>query len=325
MVSPRHSLALTLGLAGLFLAGCKTVPAPDPGKAITDRALGPPVGIEWVDTFRSSRSSEWGQFERLSGIDTMEDGRLFLADLGTQRIHWWESDGAYAGQLDTPGSELRPVDLAHTGFQLFVLDRVGNQVLRFNRDGAFRDVYLPLHDLNPSGPLDPSAMAVDRDGRIAIADLTRSEVLVTSPFLDLEVRVGEWGSFEGQLSEPRGVAFGREGVLYVSDRGNRRVQAFDRTGFLLAASKSIDDADPDFIAPTGLACDWRGNVFVADTGAARIKVFTPDLRPALEIGGDGPLASQLKRPVDCVVSDDGLLYVSDPGADQVVVYRLVYP
>ena len=255
----------------------------------------------------------------------MEDGRVFLADLGTQRVHWWESDGLYAGQLDTPGQEMRPIDLAHAGFQLFVLDRVGNQILRFNRDGAYRDVYLPLDDISTRGPLDPSALAVDRDGRLAIADLSRSEVLVTSPFLDLEVRVGEWGSFEGQLAEPRGVAFGREGVLYVSDRGNRRVQAFDRTGLLLAASKSIDDVDPDFIAPSGLACDWRGNVFVADTGAGRVKVLTPDLRLMLEIGGDGPLASQLKRPVDCVVSDDGLLYVSDPGADQVVVYRLVYP
>lgn len=133
------------------------------------------------------------------------------------------------------------------------------------------------------------------------------------------------GSFQGQLNEPRGVAFGREGVLYVSDRGNRRVQAFDRTGLLLVSTRSVDDADPEFTAPTGLACDWRGNVFITDTGEGVVKVYTPDLKPALVIGQDGPLASQLKRPVDCALSEDGLLYVSDPGADQVVVYRLVYP
>jgi len=309
----------------LLMAGCKTVPTPDPTKAINDRALGPPVTVEWVDTIRSSKTSEWGQFERLSAVDALPDGRLFLADLGEQTIHWWESDGTYAGEFDNPGEQMRPADIAHTGFQIFVLDLVGKQILRFNRDGAFRDVYLSLAGLTIRGPINPSAMAVDRDGRIAIADLGRSEVLVTSPFLDLEVRVGEWGSFDGQLNEPRGVAFGREGVLYVSDRGNRRVQAFDRTGFLLAASKSVDDLEPDFIAPTGIACDWRGNVFVADTGASVVKVLTPDLQPAMLIGQDGPLASRLSRPVDCVISDDGLLYVSDPGAGQVVVYRLVYP
>lgn len=312
-------------VAGGLLAACKTVPAPDPGRAIRDPAFGPPAGVEWVDSIHSSRGSEWGQFERLSAVDVLADGRLFVADLGGQRIHWWDADGLYGGQLDTPGPQLRPADLAHTGFQLFVLDRVTNAVLRFNRDGAFRDVYLPLDDLSPRGPLDPSALAVDRDGRLAICDLTRSEVVLTSPFLDVEARVGEWGSFAGQLNEPRGVAFGREGVLYVSDRGNRRVQAFDRTGLLLAASRSVDDRDPDFVAPSGLACDWRGNVFVADTGDGVVKVFTPDLKPALVIGREGPLAAQLSRPVDCVVSEDGLLYVSDPGADQVVVYRLVYP
>jgi sugar lactone lactonase YvrE len=308
-----------------MLAACKTMPPRDPARAILDPALGPPVGVEWVDTIRSSRSSEWGAFERLSAVDVLPDGRLFLADLGGQRIHWWDAEGQYGGQLDTPGNQLRPADLAHTGFQLFVLDRVTQSVLRFNRDGAYRDVYLPLDDLSARGPIDPSALTVDRDGRLAICDLARSEVLVTSPFLDLEIRVGEWGSFQGQFNEPRGVAFGREGILYVSDRGNRRVQAFDRTGLLIAASKSVDDVEPDFTAPTGLSCDWRGNVFVADTGDGVVKVFTPDLRPALIIGREGPLASQLRRPVDCVVSEDGLLYVSDAGAHQVVVYRLVYP
>lgn len=325
MAGLKLPLVRSILLLGLLSAGCKTVPTPDPAKAIGDRALGPPVTVEWVDTIRSSRSSEWGQFERLSAVDVLSDGRVFLADLGSQTIHWWESDGVYGGDFGNPGQQIRPADIAHTGFQLFVLDRVGNQILRFNRDGAFRDVYLVLADFATRGPINASAMAVDRDGRIAIADLGRSEVLVTSPFLDLEVRVGEWGSFEGQLNEPRGVAFGREGVLYVSDRGNRRVQAFDRTGFLLAASKSVDDVEPDFIAPTGIACDWRGNVFVADTGASVVKVMTPDLRPALVIGDDGPLAAQLSRPVDCVIDEDGLLYVCDPGAGQVVVYRLVYP
>jgi DNA-binding beta-propeller fold protein YncE len=312
---------LSLGPA----VGCKTVPTPDPAQMLRDAPATPPVAVEWVDTIRSSRSAEWGQFERLSAVDVLPDGRLFIADLGASTVHWFETDGAYAGQLDYPDERTRPADLAHAGFQLFVLDRKSKQLLRFNRDGAYRDVYLPLDELSVQGPIDPSAIAVDRDGRVAIADLSRNQVLLTTPFLELEVRVGEWGSFQGQLDEPRGVAFGRDGVLYVSDRGNRRVQGFDRTGLLLVASKSVDDIEPDLIAPTGLACDWQGNVFVADTGAGTVRVFSPDLQPVLDIGQEGPLASQLSRPVDCVVDGDGFLYVSDAGSGQVVVYHLVYP
>ena len=66
--------------------------------------------------------------------------------------------------------------------------------------------------------------------------------------------------------------------IMVSRAGKRHT---DFEGFV----EDSDDPDPDFIAPTGLACDWRGNVFVADTGAGRVKVLTPDLRYVVTASG----------------------------------------
>ena len=50
----------------------------------------------------------------------------------------------------------------------------GLQFMR-EEEKVARDVYLSLRDLSPRGPVDPSAMALDRDGRVAIADLTRAQ------------------------------------------------------------------------------------------------------------------------------------------------------
>jgi DNA-binding beta-propeller fold protein YncE len=168
-------------------------------------------------------------------------------------------------------------------------------------------------------------MAIDRDGRIAIADAANHQVLLTGPFLELETVVGEYGSFESQLQEPRGICFGVEGVLYVSDRGNRRVQAFDRTGFLLAATASVDDSDPPFVAPSGMATDRYGNVYVCDTGSSEIIVLTPDLVELARVGGPGLRDGNLERPVDCAIGPDGHLFVVDVGREALVVYEIIYP
>lgn len=254
----------------------------------------------------------------------MPDGRFFLADRSNGAILRFDRNHLHSGGVDGP-SNLLPLDLSEHGLLLFVLDAAERRVLRFTEDGVFRDVFLDLEDLTPRSSLDPTAMAIDTDGRVAIADARNHEVLVTGPFLDLDLVVAERGSFDGQVDRPSGVAFGLDGILYVADRGNRRVQAFDRNGVFLAGSASVDTIEPDLVEPAGIACDRWGNVYVTDTAAGEVVVFTPDLRVIDRIGADAIGDGRLLRPVDCAVGPQGRLFVVDEGRAALVVYEILRP
>src|SRR6266480_6109902 len=81
------------------------------------------------------------------------------------------------------------------------------------------------------------------------------------------------GSPKG-LSDPFGIAIGRDGAIYVADAGEnnaiRKVMP-QGTSTTLTILASNDDS---FNTPSGLALDNDGNLYVADTGNNRIRKIT---------------------------------------------------
>jgi hypothetical protein len=116
---------------------------------------------------------------------------------------------------------------------------------------------------------------------------------------------GSAGSAAGQLSEVRGIAIDQaNGIVYVSDRGERRINVFSATGAFQGAFGwgALDGSEafqyctttchaPAASAPTsgdvpggqfgpaigGLAVDSSGKVYVADAFNSRVDVFTPTI------------------------------------------------
>ncbi len=314
---------LLIPLAGV-LSSCRAVPNPPPESHLDSAHMLSPSSILPYAIYENLRTEPWAPLLRVSSVTTLSDASFILADLGSGRMHRFDAEGFYQGGLDAPNG-LRPLDIVPRGLRLFVLDAASRRILRFNARGVFRDVFLDLSKLDPTSTIDPSAMDLDRDGRIAIADVANHRVIVTSPFLQIETVVGEYGSFPGQFDEPRGVAFSRDGLLYVSDRGNRRVQVFDHTGFLVGATNSVDSVAPLFIAPSGITTDDYGNVYVCDAGAGAVVVLTPDLKFSMRVGGSDSLDTELRRPVDCAFGADQKLFVADASRNALIVYEVFYP
>ena len=108
---------------------------------------------------------------------------------------------------------------------------------------------------------------------------------------------GGIGNSEGQLKEPRGIAVNitalptsekavEDGLIYVADWGNSRVQVFDMLGRFV---RSIGDHAPGvkdeetspavpvnghLKSPYGVAVAANGSVVVADTANHRIQVIS---------------------------------------------------
>ena len=140
--------------------------------------------------------------------------------------------------------------------------------------------------------------------------------------------IGTQGKAAGQFLRPTGVAIAAaRNTLVVSDAGNNRVQVFrlerGATGEVRRVSfaKSFGrwgKGAGEFDGPEGVALDTDGNVYVCDSGNARVEVFDAQLHFVRELEA---APGHLRLPLS--IGFDGKaerLYVVDAGNLQVHVF-----
>lgn len=81
-----------------------------------------------------------------------------------------------------------------------------------------------------------SGIDVDAQGRILIGDVSEGNVKLFSPDGRLLRVIGRKGSGPGEFEQPRYPRFGPDGLIYVADAQNPRIQAFDTAGRLTAST-----------------------------------------------------------------------------------------
>jgi sugar lactone lactonase YvrE len=127
-----------------------------------------------------------------------------------------------------------------------------------------------------------------------------------------------------RLSHPVDLAVGPDGNLYVTDV-SQRVTVISPTGMVLRRwgkpgsgpgefkFTSIDPNTPTDVAGN-ITIGPDGNVYVSDSGNARVQVFTRQGRFIRQFGSFGNGKGQFIRPFDLVVDGAGNVYVADDQA-----------
>ena len=165
----------------------------------------------------------------------------------------------------------------------------------------------------------PNSVAVDKAGRIFVADPTHRGILVFDRQAQTLVR---WtGNNQYPLFGPAGIAFDGDGRLFVTDVYKADVVVFDTAGTPVAVfGKEV------LKRPEGIAIDTqRARIYVGDMRLHQVASF--DLRtfvPGQVIGpsesGDSPDASRLFAPGNIALDSKGQLYVSDASTCRVHVF-----
>ena len=75
-------------------------------------------------------------------------------------------------------------------------------------------------------------------------------------------------------SSLQGSLFDSHGNIVVADRGNHRVQVFDRNGNFLSKFGEQGSLDHQLQYPEGLSINGNGDIIVADKGNKLIKIFS---------------------------------------------------
>jgi sugar lactone lactonase YvrE len=135
---------------------------------------------------------------------------------------------------------------------------------------------------------------------------------------------------ESPLVDPRAVAVGRRGELFILERrGNalRVVQPDGAIRTLLAPG----DVNPPLNGPKHLAVDRQGNVLIVDTETHTIRKYAAKDRTVSTILGAGapgaklstrnPLETELRRPHGVAEHSSGDLFISDSENNRVLRLR----
>ncbi len=139
---------------------------------------------------------------------------------------------------------------------------------------------------------------------------------------------GAPGTEPGQFNAPRGIAFAKDGSLYVADSRNHRIQHLSADGKVIQvwgtfADQAAGDARiGTFNEPWGVAVGPDGSVYVSDTWNHRIQKFKPDGTPIKMWGvfGTSETPGALYGPRGITVDVEGRIFVADTGNKRIMVY-----
>ncbi|XP_078657323.1 uncharacterized protein LOC144903218 [Branchiostoma floridae x Branchiostoma belcheri] len=253
------------------------------------------------------RGSQQGQFDGPVDVAVRGD-RLYVADTRNQRVQVFDLSGKFCHSFPTDW----PVALAVQTDGTIVVNS-GKEVKKFSPSGELLHKF-PLGEYctNPYG------LAVQRNGRVVLADYGKHSIFLYEADGTLVKQVGGRGKEEGQFDWPRFVCVDKEDNIIVADKNNHRVQVFDKNLNYKHKFGQKGRQLQDMWGPMGGSADSRGNIVLANSGGKKLQVFRPDSTWVSTISSDG---DKLNSPHGVAVTEDGHVFVADHIDDCIRKYR----
>jgi DNA-binding beta-propeller fold protein YncE len=160
---------------------------------------------------------------------------------------------------------------------LLIADQGAHRIFRYTKDGKFVNEIGLGRGSEPGNFTDPRYATTDAAGNIFVTDVKgdRPRLQMFSPDGRVRRVFGEKGTKPGHILRGHGLAFDRQGRLYVTDVDNMRVSIFDPDGKFVKAWGREGINPGEFNAPHGLYLDPNDDVFVNGYYGPTQK-FTPD-------------------------------------------------
>lgn len=156
--------------------------------------------------------------------------------------------------------------------EIYVTDEDNHRIVVYDSDGKLLRSWPVRQDPESVGLLDDRVyVTFSKDDWIGCYSLEG----------ELRFRFGENGI--GATNNPEFISVSPDGLLYVTDQRNGRIQVYDLDGNHRFSIGSWGRGLGEFRDPEDLAFDPDGNLVVADGGNHRIQVLTKDGIPIREI------------------------------------------
>lgn len=265
-------------------------------------------------------------FSRPVGVEVAPTGDVYVADTGNCRVRLVTPAGdvttiagsgtcTLADGVGTGASFNNTRRLARTpNGDVYVVESNSNRIRKISSGNVVTTVAgtgatLPYVD-GPAATAtfnNPSGVAADASGNVYIADSWHRRIRVLSPagIVTTLAGTGADGFVDGpgtsaQFSMPYGITVDAWGNVYVADAGNYRIRRITQAGNVttFAGSGVAGYADGPgttamFDGGHGVAVDPQGNVYVAESANARIRVIEGTGMGQLTVRWDPPTAADV--------------------------------
>ena len=166
------------------------------------------------------RGTKDGQFNCPMGLAFCDTNKLFVVDSDNYRVQVFKQDStfmlSFGGEGDAPGQFQYPVRIAVDVDHVAVSDLHGNHIQLFSHTGSF---------LSKIECLRPWGVILTPDGYIiANSDGDDDKIKVWNSDHQMIAQFGSKGSQQGEFYSILGIALDQNGVVYVAEGVNERLQ-----------------------------------------------------------------------------------------------------
>lgn len=247
-----------------------------------------------------------GQLQSADGVALDSHGSVYISDSGNHRVTEFDATGTYVNQFARPESDLGglAIDSSDT---IYVTNHNKDRVEVFGSNTTYSHMFG-----DPSMLAKPADSILGSDGALYVSDSSFGNIKVYDVATGTVLRtIGSYGSGDGMLNNPKGVAFDGSGYLYVVDSGNSRIEKFDRSGGYLNQFGVQGSGDGQFDEPSAIAIDASDHIFIADSYNNRIQKFDANGTYLSQFGTTGNGNGQFDSPSDIALDTFGNIYVVD--------------
>lgn len=332
----------------LFVASCASPPdapedqgpivfpkPPDPPRFVYERTIvgtGSARDLSDQDRLRTlltgSATREGVGFAKPFDV-AVHEGRVYVTDTvhrTVMALDFPNNDSFVFGDRGDEGDLHKPLGIAiDQGGTVYVVDATLRGVQVYDMDGDFqRRIDASQWAERPSG------LDVAPDGsRLFLVDTGGVEsddhkVLIIDTISGRLVRkIGIRGRLDGELNLPRDVHLGPNGLIYVTDGGNFRVQVFTQEGVHIRSWGQPGRRLGQFSRPKGISIDRDGNVYVVDAAFGNFQIFNADGELLMFVGDRSttPEPAKYMLPAGIDVDEDGRIYLVDQFFRKLDVFR----
>ena len=205
-----------------------------------------------------------------------------------------------------------PTDAAHAYVQVF--DKTTGEYLgRFGGKGD-EDEHLDK----------PEGIAVDDSGNIFVADYNTGYVKVYDKDHNWVMTFSDYGDAPGENIKSEFMDI-HDGLLYMPEAGNHRVNVFDLEGNFIALFGEGGNTEPDSAEgllnnPEAAKVNGEGRVYVSDLKNDRVQVFDLDGNFLFGWGKTGSGPGEFIAPAGLAIDKDDNVYIAEIGNNRVQVF-----